>query len=80
MIWTVPKESLLSRVTPRSLTWSEIATIAPATLTVDIFGRERARWEVPRMIASVLSGPRAMPLLQNQIRSTDKHCSSWFKA
>ena len=26
--------------------------MVPATLTVDIFGRERVRWAVPKMIAS----------------------------
>ena len=59
---SVSKVSLLSRVTPISLIWSEIGTLAPATLTVDKFGRGRVRWAVPKMTASDMSGLRTMSL------------------
>ena len=55
--------------------------MAPATLTVDEFGRERVRWAVPKMIASDLSGLMCKAIVTEPgIRSTTKPCSSWFKA
>ena len=58
----VHQMSLLSRVTPRIVTWLQTWTRVPAILTVEVIERERHYPVITNTIASDLSGFSANPL------------------
>ena len=72
------RDNALSRVTPRILMSEKTGTVQPATSILVREGRVCDHCQVPKMIASDLSGLRARPLRQNQVWRQERHCSSFW--